>query len=138
MCQYAPDMHVRTGFVLATLALMPLSACSSGGTPTSAAAPASSAASTPATGSSPSASTSGGTTYTMAQVATHNSQADCWAVIDNNVYDLTQWISRHPGGPDKIIPLCGTDATSNFHGQHDDQAKPNTQLATFMVGTLAS
>jgi len=96
------------------------------------------AASRPATGSSPSASTSGGTTYTMAQVATHNSQADCWAVIDNNVYDLTQWISRHPGGPDKIIPLCGTDATSNFHGQHDDQAKPNTQLATFMVGTLAS
>ena len=56
---------------------------------------------------------------------------------DGNVYDLTQWISRHPGGPDKIIPLCGTDATSAFHNQHDDQARPNNQLATFKVGTLA-
>jgi len=74
----------------------------------------------------------------MAEVAKHNSQQDCWAVIDGGVYDLTTWISRHPGGPDKIIPLCGTDATSKFHGQHDDQARPNEQLATFKVGTLKS
>ena len=73
----------------------------------------------------------------MADVAKHNGQTDCWAAIDGDVYDLTQWISRHPGGPDKIIGLCGTDATSAFHNQHDDQARPNTQLAAFKVGTLA-
>ena len=131
-------MRLRPGIVLATLAVIPLAACSTGAaTPTTAAsAPGTTSASSPAaTSASPSAA---GTSYTMAQVATHNSQQDCWAVIDGNVYDLTQWISRHPGGPDKIIPLCGTDATSKFHGQHDDQARPNEQLATFKVGTLKS
>ncbi len=122
---------------------MPLAACSSGSAPTtSAAAPASSSASSPAANSpSASASASGASaakTFTMAEVATHNSQQDCWAVVDGNVYNLTSWISRHPGGPDKIIPLCGTDATANFHGQHDDQARPNDQLATFKLGTLTS
>ncbi len=72
----------------------------------------------------------------MTDVAKHNTQQDCWAAIDGSVYDLTSWISRHPGGPDKIIPLCGTDATTAFHNQHDDQEKPNQQLATFRIGAL--
>jgi cytochrome b involved in lipid metabolism len=139
-------MNLRTGIVLATLALVPLSACSGAAAASSAApAPASSSAAAPASSSSPaSAASSAGTSssaastsYTMAEVAKHNSQADCWAAIDGNVYDLTKWVSRHAGGPDKIIPLCGTDATSAFHNQHDDQARPNNQLATFKVGTLA-
>lgn len=141
MCHYPRRMKLRSGIVLATLALVPLAACSSGtAATTSAPAPATSSA---ATSARPSASASApasasNATYTMAQVATHNSQQDCWAVIDKNVYNLTQWINRHPGGPDKIIPLCGTDATSNFHGQHDDQSRPNEQLATFKVGTVKS
>lgn len=139
MCQYSRRMKLRPGIVLATLALMPLAACS-GGAAATASAPAP-ASSTAAPASSPSATGSASTAdqaYTMIEVATHNSQQDCWAVIDGGVYDLTTWISRHPGGPDKIIPLCGTDATSKFHGQHDDQARPNEQLASFKVGTLKS
>ncbi|SPD85727.1 conserved exported protein of unknown function [Micropruina glycogenica] len=140
MRQYSHHMTLRTGIVLATLALVPLAACSGGAAATSAApAPASSSAAAPA----PSASATGAASpsgssqsYTMADVAKHNSQTDCWAAIDGDVYDLTQWISRHPGGPDKIIGLCGTDATSAFHNQHDDQARPNEQLASFKVGTL--
>ena len=132
-------MRLHPGIVLATLALAPLAACSSGPAATSApATPATSAPAPAATSPSASSTADAGTTYTMAEVAKHNSQQDCWAVIDGGVYDLTQWISRHPGGPDKIIPLCGTDATSKFHGQHDDQARPNEQLATFKVGTLES
>ena len=100
-------MTLRTGIVLATLALVPLAACSGAAAATSAApAPASSSAAAPA----PSASATGAASpsgssqsYTMADVAKHNSQTDCWAAIDGDVYDLTQWISRHPGGPDKII-----------------------------------
>lgn len=131
-------MKLHPGIVLATLTLAPLAACSSGPAATSAPAAPATSASAPATSPSASSTADAGTTYTMAEVAKHNSQQDCWAVIDGGVYDLTQWISRHPGGPDKIIPLCGTDATSKFHGQHDDQARPNEQLATFKVGTLKS
>ena len=73
----------------------------------------------------------------MQQVAQHNSPSDCWAVVDNNVYDLTSWINQHPGGPGPIEGMCGTDATSAFHGKHDGQTRPNETLATFQIGALA-
>lgn len=112
-------MKLRTALLLAAPAALLLTGC--GGSP----AP------------SPSNSVSLSGVYSMADVATHNTKDDCWAVIDGGVYNLTSWITRHPGGPDKIIPLCGTDATSAFRNQHDSQEKPNQQLAEFKVGELA-
>lgn len=88
------------------------------------------------TGASASPSTSTAGVYTMAQVATHNTAADCWAAIGGNVYDLTSWIDQHPGGPQRIINLCGTDGTAAFDGQHGGQADPAAELATLQVGTL--
>lgn len=93
----------------------------------------------PGASATPSASVSPGVSpavYTTAQVGTHNAQGDCWAAIEGSVYDLTTWISRHPGGADRIIALCGTDATAAFTTQHDDQPTPNDQLAQFRIGTL--
>lgn len=34
-----------------------------------------------------------------------------WLVIDNNVYDITQWSKRHPGGSKVISHYAGQDAT---------------------------
>lgn len=76
---------------------------------------------------------------TMAAVEAHNTPQSCWAVIEGDVYDLTTWISAHPGGPDKISALCGTDATAQFTGKHgavDDDGKPQTRLETFKLGPL--
>ena len=131
-------MNLRSGIALATLALLSLPACSGTASPSS--TPASSSSSSPtaaATSPASSASTSSAAaTFRLSDVAKHNTQADCWAAVDGNVYNLTEWISRHPGGPDKILPLCGTDATAAFENQHDTQQKPNAQLATFKVGEL--
>ena len=127
--------------ILAPLTLILLAACSSAATPsTPASAPASSAAA-PATAISPpsspsSSATNASTSYTLSDVAKHDTAEDCWAAIDGGVYDLTSWISRHPGGPDKIEPLCGTDATQKFRTQHDSQQRPNNQLANFRIGDL--
>ena len=74
--------------------------------------------------------------YTMDDVAAHDSEASCWAAIDGNVYDLTEWIGRHPGGSQRILPLCGTDATAAFSAQHGGQARPASELATFLLGPL--
>ena len=51
--------------------------------------------------------------FTSEQVAEHNSKTDCWTIINDNVYDITTYISRHPGG-DEILRACGTDGTSLF------------------------
>lgn len=113
-------MRIRIGILLAPLAALTLTACGGATTPS-----ASTAESAPASGS-----------YRLADVAEHNTREDCWAAIDGGVYDLTSWIDKHPGGSDKIIPLCGTDATDAFNNQHSGDAKPAEQLISFRVGSL--
>lgn len=76
------------------------------------------------------------TRYALADVAKHATKEDCWAAVDGTVYNLTSWIQQHPGGPDRIIALCGTDATSAFTNQHDGQSQPAARLAGFKVGVL--
>lgn len=81
----------------------------------------------------------GGTakTYTLADVAKHNSGTSCWTAINGSVYDVTSWVNQHPGGPDAILSLCGTDGSTAFNGQHGGQAQPAQELATFKIGSLS-
>jgi len=64
----------------------------------------------------------------MDQVKANSTSASCWTVIDNNVYNLTNWISSHPGGAGAIRSLCGVDGTSSFKAQHANQSNPASRL----------
>jgi len=75
--------------------------------------------------------------YTMAQVRANNTAANCWAVIDDSVYDLTNWIKSHPGGSGAIVGLCGTDGSSSFSAKHGNQSRPAAQLNSYRLGPLA-
>lgn len=75
-------------------------------------------------------------TFTLDDVSTHNSKSDCWMAIKGEVYDVTDYIRRHPGG-NQIILGCGTDASSMFasirgHGGRRAQS----DLDTLQIGTL--
>lgn len=84
-----------------------------------------------------SAAPSGTTTsYSMTQVATHSTAADCWTVINGSAYDVTAWIDRHPGGPAVIEGLCGIDGSAAFTGQHSNQGGPNAELEQFLLGPV--
>ncbi len=74
--------------------------------------------------------------YTLAQVAQHGDSASCWTAISGKVYDLTAWISQHPGGEQAILSICGIDGTDAFLGQHGDNRRANAELGTFVIGTL--
>jgi hypothetical protein len=74
--------------------------------------------------------------YTLDQVKQHNSAESCWAAIDGGVYDLTTWVGQHPGGSDKILGICGTDATAAFEAQHSGDQRPASQLTQFYIGDL--
>ena len=74
--------------------------------------------------------------YTMAQVRANNSARSCWTAIDGFVYDLTRWINSHPGGSGAILFLCGTDGTSAFKAQHDNQSRPAIRLDGYRIGPL--
>ena len=75
--------------------------------------------------------------YTMAQVKANKSAAKCWSVINGDVYDLTKWISAHPGGAGAILSLCGTDGTQDFNAMHRGQGRPISVLGNYLLGPLA-
>jgi cytochrome b involved in lipid metabolism len=74
--------------------------------------------------------------YTMEEVQKHNSRESCWTVVREDVYDLTKWIDKHPGGADKILKLCGKDGTQAFERKHGGQEKPEKSLEQFEIGKL--
>lgn len=107
------------------------------GTPTATPTPApqSSATSvaTPTPTPTPTVTQSG---YTMADVRANSTRAKCWTVIDKKVYDLTNWISAHPGREAPILFLCGKDGTNSFKAQHANESNPMARLASFLLGPL--
>jgi cytochrome b involved in lipid metabolism len=76
--------------------------------------------------------------YSMANIAKNNSTSSCWAAISGKAYNLTDWISKHPGGAGAIVSICGTDATSVFQGKHGGQSGPASSLSAYLLGDIDS
>lgn len=74
--------------------------------------------------------------FTLADVAKHNTPESCYIVVNSSVYDVTKFTDKHPGGSDKIIPLCGKDATVPFTQVHGGQPKPADVLVGLQIGVL--
>lgn len=95
-----------------------------------------SATTSPAASAAPTASKA--PALTMKDVAANNTAKSCWSAIDGNVYDLTRWITSHPGGASAITFLCGTDGSKAFAAQHYGQVKPVSRLVMYLLGPLTS
>lgn len=35
--------------------------------------------------------------FTLADVGKHNSESNCWVIVHGKVYDVTPFLSKHPG-----------------------------------------
>lgn len=55
--------------------------------------------------------------FTMEEVSRHNTCDDFWTVFDNNVYDLSGYTRKHPGGS-LLMAAAGCDGTVLFHQYH--------------------
>lgn len=75
--------------------------------------------------------------YTRDQIALHPDASSCWTSVNGGVYDLTPWVSRHPGGEGAILSICGKDGSSAFNDQHGGDRRPESVLASYKIGTLA-
>ncbi|WXC65293.1 hypothetical protein SNK03_011098 [Fusarium graminearum] len=48
-------------------------------------------------------------TFTRAEVEEHNSEGSCYVTIGSKVYDITDFIEDHPGGPEYVLEYAGRD-----------------------------
>lgn len=51
---------------------------------------------------------------TSLEVAKHYKKDDAWIVLNGHVYNITAFLSKHPGGLEIIRPYFGQDATREF------------------------
>ena len=90
---------------------------------------------TPTKSASPTAS-SGLTKLTIEEVSKNDSVTSCWSIIYGNVFNLTKWITKHPGGAEKIRAICGKDGTNSFERQHTGDGGASNQLSAYFIGKL--
>ena len=92
--------------------------------------------------SNPSVNTTQATlvTLTVAEIAKHNQPQDCWIIISNQVYGVSDYLSSHPDGRESIISYCGQDATQAYQTKggrgKDHSSKADMDLVPLKIGTV--
>ncbi|KAL7542616.1 hypothetical protein ACHAXR_011933 [Thalassiosira sp. AJA248-18] len=61
-------------------------------------------------------------TFTMEEIKKHNTPEDVWIVVNNKVYDCTQYLELHPGGEPSILVYGGRGCTEDFVAVHSNDA----------------
>merc|ERR1711976_610092 len=63
-------------------------------------------------------------TVSLDELKQHSSTDSLWIAINGSVYDVTEFIKEHPGGPKPLESHGGQDATESFDSiNHSDEAK---------------
>ncbi|GME73376.1 unnamed protein product [Ambrosiozyma monospora] len=55
---------------------------------------------------------------TKAELKKHQSVDDCWICLGKKVYNISGYLSYHPGGVDILVRSSGKDGTSMFNKYH--------------------
>ena len=77
--------------------------------------------------------------YSLAEVAKHASLEDCWMAIEGTVYDVSDYVPRHPAAPGVLEPWCGREATEGMRTKGDNSdhsARAWRMLERYRVGPL--
>ncbi|XP_039279950.1 cytochrome b5 isoform X2 [Nilaparvata lugens] len=71
----------------------------------------------------------------LEEVSKHDTISDCWIILFDKVYDITDFIWRHPGGETILLEQAGQDATRAFHEAGHSQMLA-TNLQANLIGVL--
>jgi L-lactate dehydrogenase (cytochrome) len=71
----------------------------------------------------------------LTEIQKHNLVNDCWVIVSNNVYDVTSYITLHPGGTATISSFCGQDMTQAFLSQRHSSLADQQHLM-MLLGPL--
>jgi acyl-lipid (8-3)-desaturase len=60
--------------------------------------------------------------FSLREISMHSSPGDCWVIVRQKVYNVTEWVPKHPGG-DLIFVKAGQDCTQLFDSYHPLSAR---------------
>ncbi len=83
---------------------------------------------------------SGVVAYSLADIAKHGDRDSCWMAIEGNVYDLTDYLDRHPTPASVLLTWCGRDATIGMRTKgygRDHSPAAWASLEQYAIGVLA-
>lgn len=72
--------------------------------------------------------------YSLEEVEKHNKLDDAWIILDDLVFNVTNFYKKHPGGPDLVTNFAGQDATDAWISIHLDIDKAVKYLYPLLVG----
>ena len=75
--------------------------------------------------------------YSADDVARHCAKDDAWVIVGDGVYDITEWIPRHPGGSIPLVQYAGRDMTDAFRAYHSPNGKAAKTLNAYKIGEFA-
>jgi cytochrome b involved in lipid metabolism len=71
----------------------------------------------------------------LEDVSYHCQPHDAWMVVYDRIYDVTEYLRRHPGGEEVMLEYVGYDATMAFRGVGHSAAATRA-MAKFLIGIL--
>lgn len=79
-------------------------------------------------------------TLTRAEVVSHASKKSCYVSAGHNVYDVTDFLDSHPGGPELILEYGGKDVARILKDEdsHAHSESAYEMLAECLVGFLVN
>lgn len=73
---------------------------------------------------------------TLSELKSHNTRSSAWVAIRGKVYDITEFISRHPGGDEVLLFAAGKDATTVFETYHSLNGAASLVLKKYCIGEI--
>ncbi|XP_050344383.1 cytochrome b5-like [Nymphalis io] len=71
----------------------------------------------------------------LEEVKKHRRKSSVWIIIHNDVYDVTNFLTEHPGGEDTLLDVAGKDGSREFEDVgHSDDARE--LLKKYKIGSL--
>jgi sulfite reductase alpha subunit-like flavoprotein/cytochrome b involved in lipid metabolism len=79
-----------------------------------------------------------GVAHDVSDLVAHTTlETGCWMAIDGKVYDVTEFIHLHPGGPHLVRHYLGLDATGAYRKVlHHQHSEVDALLAMYERGTM--
>lgn len=76
--------------------------------------------------------------FSVEEVQQHHTEKDAWIVHRGKVYDVSEFLERHPGGKDILLAYAGQDVTTLMTQEelHKHTAFAYGWLGKYLIGRL--